>query len=451
MAAVTPATEMFRGQHSLRFRGERAWLWIDLLFAPATVGIVGSILHSPFRMSELGVILVAAVVFVTLSRGRLLGTSVRVHEGQFPELFAVVERCSRQLGMRAPQVFLREDPIVPITALGLGEPYSIVISSSWLRHFDEKELEFLIGCELGHIAAGQTRISSLFSASGRENPLIALVFGAWLRRTEYTASRVGLVCCRSIDAAVRAIYATSFRDLKGHVRHAAFVEQRLAIESDPSLAMGEWLSESPYAVNRMKELERFATAADYAYWSRYVDEWMASGARPEAPVYKPVKASLYLRSLAFVVDVIVVGAISASGAFVVHVTTNKNDLADAIHELDADPKTATLGHWLATHASMTGADLAPVCVLAGVMLYSALMVAVVGRTCGMLVFDLRVVRKDFSPAKALRAVWRYLLALVSFVTVVPLLVGLVSGWWPHELLSGTQLVRGGVPQSLEKH
>ena len=451
MTVSPPATQMFVGPHSLRFRGERAWLWIDLLFAPATVGIVGSILHSPFRMSELGVILVAAVVFVTLSRGRLLGTSVRVHEGQFPELFAVVERCSRELGMRAPQVFLREDPIVPITALGLGEPYSIVISSSWLQHFDEKELEFLIGCELGHIAAGQTRISSLFSASGRENPLIALVFGAWLRRTEYTASRVGLVCCRSIDAAVRAIYATSFRELKGRVRHAAFVEQRLAIESDPSLAMGEWLSESPYAVNRMKELERFASSADYAYWRGQVDEWVASGTRPEAPVHKPSKASLYLRSLAFLVDLIVVGAISASGAFVVNVTTNKNDLAGALRELDADPKTASLGHWLATHVSITGPDLAQVGVVAEVMLYSALMVAIVGRTCGMLVFDLRVARKDFSPPKAARAVWRYLLALISAVTVVPLLVGLFFGVWPHELLSGTQLVRDGAPQGFEKH
>jgi len=450
MAALAPAKEMFRGPHSLRFRGERAWLWIDLLFAPATVGIVGSILHSPFRMSELGIILVAAVVFVTLSRGRLLGTSVRVHEGQFPELFAVVERCSLKLGMRAPQVFLREDPIVPITALGLGEPYSIVISSSWLRHFDEKELEFLIGCELGHIAAGQTRISSLFSASGRENPLIALVFGAWLRRTEYTASRVGLVCCRSVEAAVRAIYATSFRELKGQVRHAAFVEQGLAIESDPSLAMGEWLSESPYAVNRMKELERFATSADYAYWKERVDEYVASGARAEAPAHKPTKASLYLRSLAFIVDLIVVGAISASGAFVVHVTTNKNDLADTIRDLEADSKTASLGHWLATHVTTTGSSLAPLGVI-GVMVYSALMVAIVGRTCGMLVFDLRVVSKDFRPANAVRIVWRYLLALVSVITVVPLLVSLVSGFWPHEVFSGTQLVRGGVPQRLEKH
>lgn len=446
MATLSPAREMFRGPHSLRFRGERAWFWADLLFAPATVGIVGALVHSPFQWSQIGIIIAVAVVYVTLARGRLLGTSVRVHEGQFPELFAVVERCARQLGMRKPQVFLREDPIVPITAMGLGEPYSIVISSSWLRHFDEKELEFLIGCELGHIAAGQTRISSLFSASGRENPLVALVFGAWLRRTEYTAARVGLLCCRSIDAAVRAIYATSFRDLKGEVRHAAFIEQRLAIQSDPSLAMGEWLGETPFAVNRLKELEHFAASANYAQWAERIDRYLASGAAESLPADEPVKASLYLRSLAFAIDAIIVAAIGASGALVIHVTTNKGDLAEAVRELDADPATVALGHWLASHGSMAGPDLAPVAGILGIMLYSAVMVALIGSTCGMLVFDLRVVRNDWTAAKAVRAIARYALALVSVLTIVPVLVGAVSGWWLHERLSGTRLVRGGFRQ-----
>ena len=442
-SAKQPVDQLFRGPHTLRFRHEWLWFWVCLLFAPATAGLIGKLLRSPFQASEIGIIIAIAVVYVTLSRGRLLGTSVRAHERQFPELFAVIVRCSQKLGMRVPHVFVREDVLVPITAMGLGEPYTIVISSLWLRHLDDKELEFLVGCELGHIAAGHTRISSLFSASGKENALVALIFGAWLRRTEYTAGRIGLLCCRSMEAAVRAIYAISFKELKGQVQHEAFLEQRHAIQADPSLAMGEWLGETPYAVNQITELKRFAQSSAYAFWSEQIDRRaLASSPVPGAPE-RGLNASLYLRSLAVVVDAVVAGAIGASGALVVHVTASKSDLDLALRQLKADPGSVEALRWLAAHTSLVGPDLAS---LAGVilfMIYSALMVALIGRTCGMLVFDLRVVRKNGKPAQALRSVWRYLLALVSFVTVVPVLVGLVSGFWLHERLSGTRLSRSG--------
>jgi len=435
--------DLFRGQHTVRFRGERTWFWICLLTAPLTAGAIGVLLHSPFQANEIAIIVAAAVVYVTLARGRLLGTSALAHERQFPELFDVIDRCARRLGMRTPQVFVRDDLLVPVTAVGLAEPYSVIVSSSWLRHIDEQELEFLIGCELGHIAAGHTRISSLFSASGRENPLIALVFGAWLRRTEYTADRVGLLCCRSMEAALRAIYALSFREHKGQVQHEAFIEQREAIQRDPSLAMGEWLGETPYAVNRIMELRRFATAAPYAFWSQRLEE---EGIPRESAslTSRPAAPTLYIRSLALAVDAIVAGAISASGALVVHVTVSRGDLDTAVAALKGDPSSADLGRWLAAHAALVGPDVVPAAGAIVLLLYSLTMVALIGRTCGMMVFDLRVVRAGGKPVGTLRALWRYALAVFSILTVIPVAVGAFTGRWLHERLSGTQLVRGGV-------
>jgi Zn-dependent protease with chaperone function len=444
---LQPGSDLFAVPHSLRLPGESAWLWVDVLLAPLTVGVVGAVLHSPFRISQVGLLVVVAMVYVTLARGRLLGTSVRVHDKQFPELFAVVDRCAGLLGVPVPNVFLREDVIVPITAMGLGEPYAIVISSEWLGHFDGDELEFVIGRELGHIAAGHTRISSLFSASGRENPLVALVFGAWLRRTEYTADRIGLLCCRSVQAAVRAIYVTSFRALKGRVDPTAFNEQRRAIETDPSLEMGEWLSEMPYAVNRVKELDRFAASEGHAYWRRELSTRQRWQPPVRAGAGERIYGSLYLRSLSLIVDAIVVGAIIASGKLVVGLTTSKADLDAAIRQLGTEPDAGQVAHWLATHKALLNPDAGPVLGSVGlvaIMLYSAILVAAVGRTCGMLVFDMRVVRKDSLPVGPLRALWRYFVGFISLVTVVPALVGALTGWWPHERLSGTRLVRGGV-------
>jgi Zn-dependent protease with chaperone function len=419
------------------------------MFAPVTAGIVLALLHSPFRVSEVGIIVIIAMVYVTIARGRLLGTSVRVTDRHFPEIEAVVRRCSALLGMRAPLVFVREDFLVPITAMGLGEPYSIVISSEWLRHLDDDELAFLVGCELAHIGAGHTRISSLFSASGRENPIIALVFGAWLRRTEYTADRVGLLCCGSLEAATRAIYATTFRELKRRVDLDAFIQQRRAIEADPSLAMGEWLGETPYAVNRLRELAQFATSPLYGLWRSRLTKRSLDGAQPALPAREGiVPAGFFLRSLVFVVDSIVVLTVVLSGTAIVRLSSPSADLNSAIQALSSDQDAASVGHWLAAHTKTFDFGLTEVTLIAGFFIYSAIMVGLIGRTCGMMVFDMRVTGGRRLTPGFLRSIWRYVLAFLTFFFIVPWFIGATTGWWMHERLSGTRLVRGGAP-SLE--
>ena len=101
-----------------------------------------------------------------------------------------------------PLIFVREDNYVPAVALGFGQPYALVLSSHWIELFADDELAFMIGRELGHIAAGHTRFHSLLSVNGNENPLISLIFGAWLRRCALTCDKVGLLCCGSLDAAI---------------------------------------------------------------------------------------------------------------------------------------------------------------------------------------------------------------------------------------------------------
>jgi Zn-dependent protease with chaperone function len=454
--------DLFAGPHSLRYPSERRAFWLTLAFAPLTAGIVATVLHSPFTVSEVGVLLVVAMVYVTVARGRLLGTSLRVTERQFPDVLRVVRRCCTLLGVPEPVVFVREDLFTPVTSFGLSEPYAILISSEWLGHLDEDELAFAVGCELAHIHAGHTRISSLFSASGHENPFVALVFGAWLRRTEYTADRVGLLCCGSVEAAARALCALSFRHLKAHVDMEAFLEQRRAIETDASLAMGEWLGETPYGVNRLVALRTFAQTPLYGVWQRR----LALGPLPAPQATRvrddgPVPASFLLRSLACLVDLVIVGAIAFSGGIIVN-QGGPQDLPPgaAYHGVVVGPEDvrglrqvaasgnagpAIFARWLLAHHALTGLALtiASCGLIFFWMLYSALMVGILGRTCGMLVFDLRVARGNdvTRPPGFVRSLWRYLLGGITCLTVVPWLLGALTGWWPHEHLSGTRLWR----------
>gem|GEM_PF-3117492 len=152
---------LFDGPHGIRWHHERRAFWLTLVFAPLTAAGIGFFLREQLSAAQTALIIVVAMLYVSIARGRLLGASVRVHERQFPELFTIVERCARQVGIATPHVFVRDDPFVCITAMGLGPPYALIVSSDWLPHLDEDALTFLIGRELGHIRAGHTRISAL--------------------------------------------------------------------------------------------------------------------------------------------------------------------------------------------------------------------------------------------------------------------------------------------------
>ena len=118
---------------------------------------------------------------------------------------------------------------MPVAALGFGEPYALVLSSHWIEVFEDDELAFMVGRELGHIAAGHTRFLSLLSVNGNENPLISLIFGAWLRRCTFTCDKVGLLCCGSLDAAIRAMGVAAFHEFGRKIDYQAFAEQHAEI------------------------------------------------------------------------------------------------------------------------------------------------------------------------------------------------------------------------------
>jgi len=446
-APSAPGSDLFKSPNSLRWPSENRAFWLTIIFAPVTIAIVGIVLPEKIGIQQVALLIVVGMVYVTIARGRLLGTSIRAHEGQLPKLYRVVERCARLLGLPMPHVFVREDLYVCITGMGLGDPYALALSSVWLPHLEEDELTFLVGAELGHIAAGHTRLTSLFSASGKENPVIALVFGGWLRRTEYTADRIGLLCCGSLDAAIRAIFKCSFHPLASQVSYLAFSDQRRELAVDPGLKMGEWLGETPYAVNRLRELHQFHESALYTHWKPEFDrrrEALESGVVPvlEAP-WTPRDASMFQRALAFFVDFMVVSNIISGVSFLQDNTPTKIAGKGAPPIDTSDQLANAIGAWLQAHNVAVTFSAGGAVSFVVVMAYSALLVAFTGRTFGMMAFGLRVVKKDLSRVSGGRAVWRYFLALWSVFTVVPMFWPFFTRRWLHDIFSSTRLVRGG--------
>jgi uncharacterized RDD family membrane protein YckC/Zn-dependent protease with chaperone function len=413
--------DLYRGKCSIRERYEWTVLLVTLAFAPVIAFVIGRVWHEVIGVSSVGILIVIAMVYVTIARGALLGSCVMITHTQFPELFAVVERCAAMLDLPMPMVFLRDDIRIPAVAVGFGDPYSLIISTHWIDHFQEDELTFVVGRELGHIAAGHTRLTSILSVSGHENAIVSLIFGAWLRRTEFTADRTGLLCCGSTESTYRAIALCEFHHFARKVDLAAFAQQRSEIAHDSILRLGEWLSPNPYATNRMERLRVFSHTALYEYWEeRLVVQPPAEIPQrpPGARVTSADCASFGRRLAAIGIDYMLVAAI---GSLLVNTTRVHSPGLHFSLNFDPGPAVQFLAYYI-------------------------VLVAITGQTFGMMIVSVRVTNMEFGRASLLQIVWRYVIALPLFVLSL-----LWPGFWRvelHDRASGTRLV--GLERTLQR-
>jgi uncharacterized RDD family membrane protein YckC/Zn-dependent protease with chaperone function len=473
---------LFAGPGSLREPSERWAFWLTALLAFPAALLIGYVLHESIGASQVALFIVIAMVYVTLARGRLLGSSVRVHQTQYPRVFTIVKGACAALEIPMPFVFVREDNFVPVVALGFGEPYALVLSSHWIELFADDELAFMIGRELGHIAAGHTRFHSLLSVNGNENPLISLIFGAWLRRCALTCDKVGLLCCGSLDAAIRAMGMAAFHSFGRMVDYEKFAQQDAEVQSDSVLRWGEWLSSEPYATRRIASLRAFEATQRYdnaeAWFLRErSDEPPALAAPGQTTVATRDCAGWWRRFAAWGIDAVVISAIITSFGGSIAGGTHAGNTSVSVSPGDVEASTAlgnvtirgkqhartakTSGASSATAAPATPkpestdeAQLGPFVLndlgiglkLGGTVqplsvdafgnfvgafvhrlgfffwfpLYLAVLVIFAGQTFGMMIAGLRVVTTDFRKPSIARTIVRYLIVFAVWWAIVPL-------------------------------
>jgi hypothetical protein len=460
---------LFEGPASLRDPSERVAFWLTAICALPAALLIGYVLHESIGASQVALFIVIAMVYVTLARGRLLGSSVRVHETQYPRVFAIVKRACAALEIPMPFVFAREDNYVPVAALGFGEPYALVLSSHWIEVFRDDELAFMIGRELGHIAAGHTRFLSLLSVNGKENPLIALIFGGWLRRCTMTCDKVGLLCCGTLDAAIRAIGVAEFHEFGRKVDYQAFAEQHREIQADTISRWGTWLGSEPYATTRIAALRTFI--GSHAYHT--AEEWFLRERGDEPPsLAAPGSATVdnrdcagwWRRFAAFAIDVVVVLAIinsfsggsgSSAGTPIRvdkstpapsaspgarpthsgrHATSapSPDDTDDQVGPVTVSNDTNGVPHFRIGSIVISPTVFDPSHSTGKTFwfaVYMALLVALGGQSFGMMIAGLRVVTTDFRRPGIGRAVGRYLLVLFLWP-----LIAILSFFWRRVLL-----------------
>lgn len=145
-----------------------------------------------------------------------LSNSVLCGEDQFPELVALLEHSRQSLDIaQRPTLFLTESPHANAATYGSEEP-AVMIYSGLLDPLDDAEVVSVLGHELGHMHAehGLYRTVAAVLASGTNLlgtvgqvlsfPLQKALY-KWMRCSELTADRAGLLACRDLGASLNVL------------------------------------------------------------------------------------------------------------------------------------------------------------------------------------------------------------------------------------------------------
>jgi hypothetical protein len=208
------------------------------------------------------------IIGVKLQQRAALGTMVRVGPRQFPELYGLAAKAAERL--RRPQValYVKRQSEMSIYTIGLWQQPIIVLTSSLVDQMEPDNLQFFIGREIGHIAAGHIWLRTLLKPLGADVPVFgkllnSVVFGDWINRTEFTADRAGFIACRSLTTAVSTMlkFGVGVR-LFEKLDIKEFLDQVNEV-SDVRGHLTEILAEQPYLTQRIRSLVKFSFSERY--------------------------------------------------------------------------------------------------------------------------------------------------------------------------------------------
>lgn len=229
-----------------RVPGEHLALLVSLLLI-LTVGYIFSAIDIWIFI----LLAIGAIVYVQLNQAQYLGNAIRVHHKQFPELYDIFKTYAKRLGIRRAAIYLKQDPYPQAYTLGLST-CTVVVTSGLIEQLNEKELNFVIGHELGHYAAGHTKISTFVSSVGSSNVLSNLLFGFWNRKCEYTSDRCGIALTKDIDHAISALIKLAIGKRLYEKMDAEGYVTQLRSTDTTTVKLSELLGSHPLITNRIK-------------------------------------------------------------------------------------------------------------------------------------------------------------------------------------------------------
>ena len=242
--------------------------------AVAYLALVISVVGALYALFIGAFLLIAQALFLA----QVKGNGVRVSERQLPELYARVKLAASKLGVtEVPDVYLvQSGGVLNAFATKLLSRNFIILYSSLVDACeDPRQLDFVIGHEVGHLAAGHLKWN-LALAPFR---LVPWLGAAYSRAREYTCDRCGFAVAGDVEQSVRglAVLAAGGRHA-GKVDLAAFVAQREEA-GNFWMAIYELVATHPYLCKRAAAVQEFAAPGTVKEVGR--NPW----AYPFAPIF----------------------------------------------------------------------------------------------------------------------------------------------------------------------
>lgn len=253
------------------------------------------------------------------ARRQLLASAVRVTKGLSPRLDALVAECKAKLGVET----LLETYVYPESSFNAAcmKPESgrvfVLLSSALLEAFDDEELKFVVGHELGHHLFDHHRIplgALLKEAESPTGPLAMQLF-AWSRYAEISADRAGLECAGGLDPAARSFFklASGLKGDRLQMNAGALLEQMGDIKAelerrvvDDAAPRADWFATHPFSPLRLKAAWAWAQKWDTGRLEAEVADLMSL----MEPTYleEKTEAAELMRRLLFAGGVLVAAA-----------------------------------------------------------------------------------------------------------------------------------------------
>ena len=218
--------------------------------------------------------------YESLFYGENMANMILVSEDSFPEIYAAFAEVVKKVGIKEPQLYIYNDPV--INAFTYGETNTFVaVSSGMIEHFDMEELKGVMAHECGHILCKHTLYMSILITIQNiglflraiNYSMLAPIFLAiqyWSRKSELSADRcaaivVGEECYQRVMSKLASGLKHVSKNIRGLVEqgksYAAF--KRASIWNKIQQESRNMFYSHPQLCVRALELDRWKNSYHY--------------------------------------------------------------------------------------------------------------------------------------------------------------------------------------------